>query len=212
MGHRAADVLGIELSVEADRGVDLSSMIAAGPEANRPPHIALLQRQRWRRCVPLAKGEVAAVEVAKQPALLPDLAFNGPDGKPTTLSAFRGKTVLVNLWATWCLPCLTEMPALDALQGALGGSDFEVVAINIDTRHPDKPRKWLADKNITRLGYYADPQAKVFQDIRAVKKVEGMPISLLVDPAGCELALLQGPAEWAGADAKTMISAALGRH
>jgi hypothetical protein len=105
----------------------------------------------------------------------------------------RGKTVLVNLWATWCLPCLTEMPALDALQGALGGPDFEVVAINIDTRHPDKPKKWLADKSITRLAYYADPQAKVFQDIRSVKKVEGMPISLLVDPAGCELALLQGP-------------------
>ena len=73
---------------------------------------------------PLAKGEVAAVEVAKQPALLPDLAFNGPDGRPTTLSAMRGKTVLVNLWATWCLPCLTEMPALDALQGALGGPDL----------------------------------------------------------------------------------------
>lgn len=160
---------------------------------------------------PLAKGDVAGVEVAKQPALLPDLAFNGPDDKPTTLSAFRGKTVLVNLWATWCLPCLTEMPALDALQGALGSSDFEVLAINIDTRHPDKPKKWLADKAITRLGYYADPQAKVFQDIRAVKKVEGMPISLLVDPAGCELALLQGPAEWAGADAKALIGAALGR-
>ncbi|CAN7547690.1 TlpA family protein disulfide reductase [Bosea sp. LjRoot90] len=158
-----------------------------------------------------AKGEVAAVEVAKQPALLPDLAFNGPDGKPTTLSAFRGKTVLVNLWATWCLPCLTEMPALDALQSALGGPDFEVVAINIDTRHPDKPKKWLADKNITRLSYYADPQAKVFQDIRAVKKVEGMPISLLIDPAGCELALLQGPAEWAGEDALALIKAALKR-
>lgn len=161
---------------------------------------------------PLAKGEVAAVEVAKQPALLPDLVFNGPDGKPTTLSAMRGKTVLVNLWATWCLPCLTEMPALDALQGALGGPDFEVVAINIDTRHPDKPKKWLADKNIGRLAYYADPQAKVFQDIRSVKKVEGMPISLLVDPAGCELALLQGPAEWAGADAKALIAAAIGRR
>lgn len=161
---------------------------------------------------PLAKGEVAAVEVAKQPALLPDLAFNGPDGKPTTLTAFRGKTVLVNLWATWCLPCLTEMPALDALQGALGGPDFEVVAINIDTRHPEKPRKWLADKSIARLAYYADPQAKVFQDIRAVKKVEGMPISLLVDPAGCELALLQGPAEWSGADARALITAAITRR
>jgi len=161
---------------------------------------------------PLARGEVAAVEVAKRPAPVPDLAFNGPDGKPTTLSAFRGRTVLVNLWATWCLPCLTEMPALDALQGALGGADFEVVAINIDTRHLDKPRRWLADKTIARLAYYADPQAKVFQDLRAAKKVEGMPVSMLVDPAGCELALLQGPAEWAGSDARALLAAAMGRR
>jgi thiol-disulfide isomerase/thioredoxin len=163
------------------------------------------------RLRPLARGEVAAVQVAQAPAPLPDLAFNGPDGRPTTLSAFRGKTLLVNLWATWCLPCLTEMPALDALQGALGGADFEVVAINIDTRHPDKPRKWLADKNVARLAYYADPQAKVFQDLRAVKKIEGMPVSLLVDPAGCELALLQGPAEWSSPDARALIGAALAR-
>lgn len=179
-----------------------------GRAGNSACSAAAVKVERLR---PLAKGEVAAVQVAQEPAPLPDLAFNGPDGQPTALSAFRGKTVLVNLWATWCLPCLTEMPALDALQGALGGADFEVVAINIDTRHPDKPKKWLAEKNIARLRYYADPQAKVFQDLRAVKKIEGMPVSLLVDPAGCELALLQGPAEWSSADARALIGAALGR-
>lgn len=179
-----------------------------GGAGNSACRAAIAKAERLR---PLAKGEVAAVQVAQEPAPLPDLAFNGPDGKPTTLSAFRGKTVLVNLWATWCLPCLTEMPALDALQGALGGADFEVVAINIDTRHPEKPKKWLAEKSITRLAYYADPQAKVFQDLRAVKKIEGMPVSLLVDPAGCELALLQGPAEWSSPDARVLVDAALAR-
>ncbi|WP_332691316.1 thiol:disulfide interchange protein TlpA [Bosea sp. (in: a-proteobacteria)] len=163
------------------------------------------------RLKPLAKGEVAAVQVASKPEPVPDLAFEGPDGKPMSLSAFRGRTVLVNLWATWCPPCLLEMPALATLQKTLGGPDFEVVTINIDTRNLDKPRDWLAKKDIVGLTYYADPQAKVFQDLRAAKKVEGMPVSLLVDPEGCELALLQGPAEWASADAMALIRAALGR-
>lgn len=160
---------------------------------------------------PLARGEVAAVEVSKRPAPLPDLAFTGPDGQPTTLAAFRGKTVLVNLWATWCAPCLKEMPALDALQDSMGGPDFAVVAVNIDTRNLDKPRTWLAENRIGKLAYYADPQAKIFQDLRVAKKIEGMPVSLLVDPEGCELAMIQGPADWASADAKALIGAALGR-
>lgn len=160
---------------------------------------------------PLARGEVAAVQVHAAPLLTPDLAFEGPDGQPTTLSAFRGKTVLVNLWATWCPPCLKEMPALDALQSALGGSDFAVVAVNIDTRNLDKPKAWLAERQIKALTYYADPQAKVFQELRAARKVEGMPVSLIVDRDGCELAILQGPADWASADAKALIGAAMKR-
>lgn len=163
------------------------------------------------RMAPLARGEVAAVQVNAAPMPTPELAFEGPDGTPTTLSAFRGKTVLVNLWATWCPPCLKEMPALDALQGALGGKDFAVVAINIDTRNLDKPKAWLAERKITTLPYYADPQAKVFQDLRAARKIEGMPVSLIVDPEGCELAILQGPADWASADAKALIGAAIRR-
>jgi thiol-disulfide isomerase/thioredoxin len=168
-------------------------------------------RAATARMAPLARGEVAAVQVHATPLLTPDLAFEGPDGQPTTLSAFRGKTVLVNLWATWCPPCLKEMPALDALQSALGGSDFAVVAINIDTRNLDKPKAWLAERQIKALTYYADPQAKVFQELRAARKVEGMPVSLIVDRDGCELAILQGPADWASADAKALIGAAMKR-
>lgn len=160
---------------------------------------------------PLARGEVAAVEVNDRAQPLPDLAFNLPDGTPTTLSAFKGRTVLINLWATWCAPCLQEMPALDALQGAFGGADFAVAAINIDTRNLDKPKAWLAENGVTRLAAYADPQAKVFQELRAARKIEGMPVSLLVGTDGCELAILQGPADWASPDAKALIAAALGR-
>lgn len=163
------------------------------------------------RLQPLVKGEVAAVQLAAKPAPVPNLAFNGPDGRPTSLSDFRGRTVLVNLWATWCPPCLHEMPALAKLQNTLGGQDFEVVTVNIDTRNLDKPKSWLAKKEIDGLAYYADPEAKVFQDLRAAKKAEGMPVSLLIDPQGCELATLQGPADWASPDALALLRAALGR-
>src|SRR3954463_7897705 len=81
----------------------------------------------------LAHGEVAALTMATAPLRLPDLAFEDADGKARKLSDWRGRTVLVNLWATWCVPCRKEMPALEELQTKLGGPNFEVVAVNIDT-------------------------------------------------------------------------------
>ncbi|HEX8166682.1 MAG TPA: TlpA disulfide reductase family protein [Beijerinckiaceae bacterium] len=163
------------------------------------------------RLAPLARGEVAAVKVETDPKPLPDLSFSGPDGRRLTLAELKGKTVLLNLWATWCVPCRQEMPALDRLQGELGGKDFEVVAVNIDTRNLDKPRAWLEAAGVTRLAYYADPEAKVFQDLRQIGKAVGMPTTLLIDPEGCELAHLSGPAEWASEDALKLVRAALGR-
>jgi hypothetical protein len=103
------------------------------------------------------------------------------------------------------------MPALDALQGKLGSDKFEVVAVNIDTRNLDKPKAWLGEIGIARLGYYADSSAKVFQDLKAIGKAIGMPTTLLIDPNGCELGTLAGPAEWASEDAVKLIEAALGK-
>jgi hypothetical protein len=103
------------------------------------------------------------------------------------------------------------MPALDTLQKTLGGADFEVVAINIDTRNLDKPRAWLVENGITTLAYFADPTAKVFQELKSAGKAFGMPTTLIIDPRGCELATLAGPAEWASEDALAMVRAALGR-
>jgi thiol-disulfide isomerase/thioredoxin len=164
-----------------------------------------------KRLAPLARGEVAAVAIASEPKRLPELAFTGADGKPRTLADFQGRTILLNLWATWCVPCRKEMPALDALQAKLGSDRFEVVAVNIDTRNLDKPKTWLQEVGITKLGYYADPSAKVFQDLKAIGKAFGMPTTLLVDPQGCELGALAGPAEWASDDAVRLIEAASGK-
>ena len=162
-----------------------------------------------RKIGPLAHGEVAALTMATSPLKLPDLAFWDADGKPRKLSDWRGKTVLVNLWATWCVPCRKEMPALDSLQTKLGGKDFEVVAINIDTRDPEKPKNFLKEANLTKLAYFTDTKAKVFQDLKSVGKALGMPTSILVDGQGCEIANLAGPAEWASDDAIALIKAAV---
>jgi thiol-disulfide isomerase/thioredoxin len=109
------------------------------------------------------------------------------------------------------VPCRKEMPALDALQAKLGGRAFDVVAVNIDTRNLDKPKAWLKEVGITGLSYYADPSAKVFQDLKAVGRAFGMPTTLLVDPAGCELGYIAGPAEWGSDDAVKLVEAALAK-
>src|SRR5882762_5375624 len=176
---------------------------AAGDSACRPA-VDLA-----RKLAPLAHGEVAALTMATAPLRLPDLAFEDADGKPKKLSDWRGKTVLVNLWATWCVPCRKEMPALDGLQAKLSGPDFEVVAINIDTRDPEKPKNFLKDAKLTRLGAFNDKSAKVFQDLKAIGRALGMPTSVLVDGHGCEIATIAGPAEWDSDDAVKLIKAAV---
>jgi thiol-disulfide isomerase/thioredoxin len=162
-----------------------------------------------RKIAPLARGEVAALTMASAPLKIPDLAFEDGTGAPKKLSDWRGKTVLVNLWATWCVPCRKEMPALDSLQAKLGGPDFEVVAINIDTRDPEKPKNFLKDAGLTRIGTFNDQKAKVFQDLKGIGRALGMPTSVLIDGAGCEIATIAGPAEWASDDAVKLIQAAL---
>ena len=162
-----------------------------------------------RRLAPLAQGEVAALTMATAPLRLPDLAFEDAEGRPKKLSDWRGRIVLVNLWATWCVPCRKEMPALESLQTRLGGPNFEVVAVNIDTRDPEKPKNFWKEVNLTRLGYFSDPKAKVFQDLKAINRALGMPTSVLVDGEGCEIATIAGPAEWDSDDAIKLITAAV---
>jgi len=177
---------------------------AGGDPACRPA-VALT-----KKVAPLATGEVAAVKVANSPLKIPDLSFHDAAGKQTSLADFRGRTILLNLWATWCVPCRREMPALDALESQLGGPRFQVVAVNIDTRDPDKPKQFLKNVGVKKLAYYADPSAKAFQDLKSIGRAFGMPTTLLVDPHGCEIGSIAGPAEWASKDALKLIEAALG--
>ena len=198
----AGGIAGVAVGLAAVYGIE-AFMRNAGDPACRPA-VAVAQRLE-----PLARGELAAFVVAQTPLRLPDLAFRGPDGSERHLSSWRGRTVLLNLWATWCVPCRKEMPALDALEGQLGSPQFEVVAINIDTRDLEKPRTWLKEAGIHRLAYYADPSAKVFQDLKIAGRAAGMPTTLLVDPVGCEIGTVAGPAEWASGDAVALVNAAV---
>jgi thiol-disulfide isomerase/thioredoxin len=201
----AGGIAGLAVGLAGVYGIATLTGNAGGDPACRPAV------ELAKKVAPFAHGEVAAVNVAKSPLKVPDLAFRDAAGKPLTLADFRGRTVLLNLWATWCVPCRKEMPTLDALQGALGSKDFQVVAVNIDTRDPDKPKRFLKDIGVQKLAYYADPTAKAYQDLKAIGRAFGMPTTMLVDHQGCEIGTIAGPADWASPDAVKLIKAALGK-
>jgi thiol-disulfide isomerase/thioredoxin len=200
----AGGVAGVVVGLAGVYGIATLTGNAGGDAACRPAV------ELARKLAPLARGEVAAVKIAQSPLKLPALAFRDATGQPLTLEHWRGRTVLLNLWATWCVPCRKEMPALDALQQRLGSPSFEVVAVNIDTRDPDKPKAFLKELGIEKLAYYADPTAKTFQDLKEIGRAFGMPTTMLVDRQGCELGTVAGPAEWASDDAVKLIQAAIG--
>lgn len=165
---------------------------------------------RAKKVAAAATGEVAALLPADPPQSLKSLAFNGPDGKPMTIADHAGKTVLLNLWATWCAPCRAEMPALDALQKEKGSDAFQVVAVNVDAGDDVKPKKFLKDTGVQALGYYRDSTVALFNDLKARGLALGLPVTMLIDGEGCLIAHMNGPAEWSGPDAKRLVETALG--
>ena len=120
------------------------------------------------------------------------IQFEDAQGQSRSLADFRGKIVLLNIWATWCVPCRKEMPALDRLQSMLGGPNFDVVPVSIDRGGMDVVRKFYAEIGIKRLGMYLDTSAKATRELGVV----GLPTTLLVDRGGREIGRLIGPTEW----------------
>jgi thiol-disulfide isomerase/thioredoxin len=201
----AGALAGLVVGLAGVYGIGSLSRNAGGDPACRPALTVA------KKIEPLAHGEVAAVNAAKSPLKVPDLTFADASGKQLSLADWRGKTVLLNLWATWCVPCRQEMPTLDALQAKLGGPNFQVVAVNIDTRDPNKPRAFLREIGVNHLDFYADPSAKSFQELKSIGRALGLPTTVLIDPHGCEIGSIAGPAEWSSPDAVKLIEAALGR-
>ncbi|MCB1381509.1 MAG: TlpA family protein disulfide reductase [Notoacmeibacter sp.] len=158
-----------------------------------------------------ATGAVAAVLPA-DPDDLGALGFLDGDGKPVTLAAFKGQTILLNLWATWCAPCRAEMPALDRLEQEIGGDEFQVVAVNIDTGDSAKADAFLEEVGVHALGRYSDPTMGIFNAFKKRSLALGLPATVIVDPKGCLVAKLNGPAEWDAPEAVRLIEAAMGRE
>jgi thiol-disulfide isomerase/thioredoxin len=167
-------------------------------------------RARAAKLAPLAKGDAASVTVASDPRMGPALAFERADGSKTTLADFRGRAVLLNLWATWCVPCRAEMPALDRLQADTGGKDFEVVAVNVDTARLERRAAFLDGIGVRALERYADPSGDAFETLRKDGKALGLPVSLMIDQDGCEVAAVAGAVKWDSPDATALIGALKG--
>jgi len=153
----------------------------------------------------LSTGAMAAFLV--MPDRVPPGAFTFQDrsGASLGLAAWRGRVVLVNLWATWCAPCRREMPALDRLQKKLGGPRFEVLAISVDRKGAEASEVFLEETGTTSLALYVDPASRAI----AALKAPGLPLSVLLDRNGNEIGRLIGPAEWDSDEAVRLIEAAL---
>jgi thiol-disulfide isomerase/thioredoxin len=126
------------------------------------------------------------------PRPLPDIEFKDRDGKDLRLSNFKGKVVLLNVWATWCPPCRREMPTLDKLQGALGGKDFEVMALSIDRAGVHAVEAFFMEIGVKHLRLYIDQRMAAMRKLAVV----GLPTTLLIDREGREVWRYAGAAEW----------------
>ncbi len=140
----------------------------------------------------LAQDATTNFVLHEAPRALPEVRFRDVEGRATRLADFRGKVVLLNIWATWCGPCRVEMPTLDHLQAELGGRDFKVLALSIDRAGLDKVRDFYNEIGLQHLSIYIDSSAKTLRQLR----VFGLPTTLLIDREGRELGRLIGPSEW----------------
>lgn len=185
------------------------SMDRGGKEQGAQSSQCLISEALVPSVAPHATGELASLSPAKRAEKIVKIKFQGPDGAELNLGNFADKLLLVNLWATWCLPCRAEMPALDRLQYLKGGSDFEVAAINIDTARLERREAFLKEAGVQHLAFYSDKSAAVFQVLRSSGKAYGLPTTLIIGPDGCEIASMAGAAEWDGEQAVALISSLL---
>jgi thiol-disulfide isomerase/thioredoxin len=144
--------------------------------------------------------------VPTEPKPVPELTFFDAEGDEVRLADFRGKVVVLNLWATWCAPCRREMPSLDRLQAKFGGAGLEVIALSLDGGDVAKAREFFAELGIASLAVYQDPQARAGRALGA----PGLPTTIVINRAGREVGRLLGPAEWDSAEALAVIKALLG--
>lgn len=149
----------------------------------------------------LASGAMANFTILPEPKPGPEVSFVNGEGEALSLADFRGKVLLVNLWATWCGPCRREMPDLDALQAEFGGDKFEVVAISADRQGPSVIGPFYDEVGVTNLAHYNDKTMKTHRAMRSL----GLPTTIIYDAEGREVGRLIGPAHWAAPEAFRLV-------
>ena len=159
-----------------------------------------------------AVGELAALNGTGEGRGYASLAFKDAQGADLTIADFKGKALLVNFWASWCVPCREEMPALDALASKYNSDQFMVLPINLDigSNGLGKAEAFLADNAFANLPLYADNTFAAFDRLKQQAVAVGLPATLILDEDGCELAVLQGPAEWNTPDGEAVVQALVG--
>ena len=158
-----------------------------------------------------ATGLLAAVNGTGQGRSYADMAITDAAGTPLSVASFAGKRLLINFWASWCVPCREEMPALDALAAKYNSDTFMVLPINTGEADASKGAAFLAQGQWPNLPLYAERNSfEIFKRLQQTAVTTGLPASVLVDEKGCELAVLQGPAEWDSADGHKLIETLLG--
>ena len=181
---------------------------ASGPQATECP----VQAEAAAKIDAAAVGQLAALNGTGQGRGYADMAFIDATGKPVTVADFAGKKLLVNFWASWCVPCRAEMPELDEIATEYNGDTFMVLPVNLDIGDAgqEKAKAFLTEGTFANLPLYADPTFKVFDRLKTQAVAIGLPATLLLDAKGCELGVLQGPANWASTDGHNVIDALLG--
>ncbi len=156
-----------------------------------------------------ARGDVAGVRILDEPVSVAGETFKGEDGAQTGIADWKGRFVLLNLWATWCAPCREEMPHLATLKQDMGNEKFDVVTVNVDLDESDKPKNFMNEIGVTNLPVYADNTMGIFNNFKKAGLAFGLPATLLIDGDGGVVGALNGPANWAGEDAKSLVAKAL---
>lgn len=151
---------------------------------------------------PFATGNLAHFRPAASRVPVPELEFHDGAGKTVHLSDFQGRVVLLNLWATWCVPCREEMPALDRLEAAMGSDRFQVLALSVDKDGLEGAQAFLNEIKVTHLKLYNDPTSRANFKVKGY----GLPTTLLIAPDGSELGRIVGPAAWNSDEAKALIA------
>ena len=165
--------------------------------------VAAIDTETRQIILDMRAGDMRKMKILQEPATMIDVEFEDVDGNKMTFANTNGRFRLVNFWATWCAPCREEMPALDALQLEMGGEDFQVMTIATGRNRLSGINKFYAQAEVTNLPILLDPKGKLATRMGAL----GLPVTVLLNPEGREIARLTGGADWASENAIEVLKA-----